>query len=169
MKIRKLLIIGLMVLAVGAAGTAVVSAAGNETPADIIASITGRSQEEVRGEKQDRDVAYGTIAAEAGELEAFKTEMSELKEAQIQARVDEGDMSPEEADQIRARIAQSIENCDGTGNGSGLRDGGMCGNDGQGNGEGCGQGQGRGNGMGYGQGPQGGQGNGLRDGSCGNN
>ena len=40
---KKLLIIGLTVLAIGAAGTAVVAASGNETPADIIASLTGRS------------------------------------------------------------------------------------------------------------------------------
>ena len=58
----------------GAAGTAVVAASGNETPADIIASLTGRSQEEVQAEKQERDVTYGAMAAEAGELEAFRTE-----------------------------------------------------------------------------------------------
>lgn len=74
MKMKKLLIIGLTVLAVGAAGTAVVAASGNETPADIIASLTGRSQEEVQAEKQERDLTYGAMAAEAGELEAFRSE-----------------------------------------------------------------------------------------------
>ncbi|HHT77734.1 MAG TPA: hypothetical protein GXZ67_07625 [Clostridiaceae bacterium] len=150
----------------GAAGTAVVAASGNETPTDIIASLTGRSQEEVQAEKQERDVTYGAMAAEAGELEAFRSEMVELRDAQIQARVDEGTMSPEEAEQLRARISQNIENCDGTGNATGQKAGGMFGNKGQGSGEGLGQGGANGSGKGA-KGIGGGQGQGLRDGSCG--
>ncbi|MCI9078066.1 MAG: hypothetical protein HFH68_03940 [Lachnospiraceae bacterium] len=119
------------------------NAASRETPASIVARLTGRSVEDVIREKLDTGKTYGTIAKENGKLKEFQKECLSLKEKALKQDVKNGYLSQKEADKILAAIKANQETCDGTGNG----------NCGYGNGAGYGNGKGRGgNGAGYGNG-----------------
>ncbi len=128
------------------ASSITVSAAGNETPADIVARLTGRDVTDVIQEKLNTGKTYGTIAKEAGKLDEFKAECLELKEQILKENVANGLLSQDEADDILAPIKENQAICDGTGNGN-------CWNGTPGYGNGCGFGWNRnpGNGCGYGQ------------------
>lgn len=120
-------------------------AAVDQTPAHIVAELTGKSVEDVIDERFSTGKTYGALAAEAGKLDEFKEESLKLKEEILQQNVTDGILSQEEADEILAAIKDRQAICDGTGYGSGL---------GNGYGYGCGGGFGRG------------QGRGFRNGSC---
>ena len=135
LKGKAALITAISVISIGSAVTA--SAAEHRTPADIVASLTGKAVANVIQERSETGKTFGMLAAEAGKLEEFKSEMLTAKE----------------------------EVCDGTGNGAGL--GCVYGNGAgngpgcvYGNGPGCGYGNGAGNGPGCGYGNGAGRGNG---------
>ena len=112
-------------------------AAANETPASIVARLTGRTVEDVVREKLETGKTYGTIAKENGKLKEFQKECLKLKEKALEKDVKNGYLSQKEADKILAAIKANQETCNGTGNG-------RCGNGrGYGNGRGSGQGCGR--------------------------
>lgn len=98
------------------ASSITVSAAGNETPADIVARLTGRDVTDVIQEKLNTGKTYGTIAKEAGKLDEFKAECLELKEQILKENVANGLLSQDEADDILAAIKENQAICDGTGN-----------------------------------------------------
>jgi len=141
------------ILSVGSTVTA--TAADYQTPADIASSITERTIEDVVKERFNTGKTYGTIAAEAGKLDEFKSKSFINKEKILNENVEKGLISQEEADNIinSIKVRQSV--CDGTGNGLGC-------------GYGRGLGFGRGQGLGFGKGQGAGQGIGFkyRDGSC---
>ncbi len=126
------------------ASSITVSAAGNETPADIVARLTGRDVTDVIQEKLNTGKTYGTIAKEAGKLDEFKAECLELKEQILKENVENGLLSQDEADDILAAIKENQAICDGTGNGN-------CWNGTPGYGCGFGWNRNPGNGCGYGQ------------------
>ncbi|MGE4272150.1 MAG: hypothetical protein AB7E31_04680 [Desulfitobacterium sp.] len=137
------LIVSLSIL--GVAGTAY--AAELKTPADIVAGLTGKAVTEVTAERATGKT-YGTIANDAGQLEAFKAEMILQKKAILDERVANGTLTQERATQIYDAIQANQATCDGTNpaqigraNGVGF---------GQGMMQGQGQMQGRGQGMGQG-------------------
>ncbi len=147
--------------------TLTVSAAGRHTPADIVAGLTGRAVASVIEERFETGKTFGTIAAEAGKLDEFKSEMLNTKEEILNEDVENGVISQEEADEILNAVKERQAVCDGTGNGdgSGCGYGNGCGygyGNGSGNGFGCGYGSGngfgRGQGGGYGRGQGGGRG-----------
>ncbi len=123
------------------ASSITVSAAGNETPADIVARLTGRDVTDVIQEKLNTGKTYGTIAKEAGKLDEFKAECLELKEQILKENVENGLLSQDEADDILAAIKENQAICDGTGNGN-------CWNGTPGYGNGCGFGWNRSRGYG---------------------
>jgi len=141
------------ILSIGSVVTA--TAADYQTPADIVASITGRTVEDVVKERFNTGKTYGTIAAEAGKLDEFKSESLSNKEKILNENVEKGLISQQEADNIinSIKVCQSV--CNGTGNRLGC-------------GSGFGRGQGLGQGVGFGKGQGAGQGIGFkyRDGSC---
>ncbi len=142
----------LAALIVFAASSVTVSAAGNETPADIVARLTERDVKDVIQEKLDTGKTYGTIAKEYDKLDEFKEECLKLKEQILKENVKNGLLSQEEADNILAAIKEYQATCDGTGGG------GCCGwNKNQGYGNGCGLGRG----CGYGRNRNSGYGNGC--------
>ena len=145
----------LAALIVFAASSVTVSAAGNETPADIVARLTERDVKDVIQEKLDTGKTYGTIAKEYGKLDEFKEECLKLKEQILRENVKNGLLSQEEADNILAAIKEYQATCDGTGGGCGWNKNQGYGN-GCGLGRGCGYGRNRnsgyGNGCGYGRG-----------------
>lgn len=136
-----------MVMLIGL--TSVAFAAGIvQTPAEIVAGLTGKSVEEVTAARED-GITYGAQAAEAGKLDEFKDERLALMKSRLDEAVANKELTQAEADEIYARMAERMENCTGDGSGQGARNGG------RGNGGGCGMGGGR-MGQGFGRGNGGG-------------
>lgn len=91
----------------------VVFAATVKSPAEILSGLTGQSQEALAEKRADGET-YGAMAANAGVLEQFRAGMLERRMARIEQKVEEGKLSPEDADQLRQAIQERQENCDGT-------------------------------------------------------
>lgn len=158
-KFHKWIMVGMVVLALGATSVVAIAASPYDTPAEAIAAITGRTEEDVREERAETGKTYGAIALEAGKQEEFKDAMTEMREDALVTKVEEGQLTQEEADAILARIQERQAECDGTGSGQLNRE--NLGLFGQGKGDGQGAGQG-----GQRKGAGDGTGAGLRDGSC---
>ncbi len=158
-KLKKIAVLGIMVLAISLFSTVAFAAVADNAPAEVAADVTGRTVDSVRQERVETGKTFGTIAKEAGNLEQFKAQILQAKKEVLAQKVAEGTMTQEKADEIIAALEQQQAVCDGTGStkigremGAGF--GGM-----NGNGKGQGQGQGNSNGQGLGQG-QGGVGRG---------
>ncbi|MGD9569108.1 MAG: DUF2680 domain-containing protein [Sedimentibacter sp.] len=154
--LKKLVVLGAVVLAVGS--TSVMAyAASAATPAEIAASVTGRTLEQVTEEKLQNGITYGSVAKNYDSLEEFQKAMLESKKAILEERVANGSLTREKADEIIKALEENQLTCDGTGEAR----------IGQSYGAGFGGMMGRGQGQGRGQGGNGfGNGLGLRDGSC---
>jgi hypothetical protein len=152
MKNRKITAV-ITAIVVVAALSVVAFAATAQTPAEILAGLTGQNVDDVISQRTQSGNTYGTLASEAGKLSEFQAQMLENKKAALQARVEAGRLTQEQADEILAQIEEHRADCDGTDcDGAG---GGECGLMGGGFGSGFGAGQGRGQGqggMGRGQG-----------------
>ncbi|MHB1151893.1 MAG: DUF2680 domain-containing protein [Eubacteriales bacterium] len=152
-KMKKLLIVGAVVLTV--AVTAITSFAASEynSPAEALAALTSKTEEQLIQEKQESGTTFGAIAEENGVLDAFKAEVLQIRKDRIEAKVADGTLTREKADEIIKAIEDRIANCDGTGSSGnfGLRSG-------NGAGSGMRNGEGRGNRQGMGKGICGGQG-----------
>ncbi|MDP3386513.1 MAG: hypothetical protein Q8S24_04715 [Eubacteriales bacterium] len=165
---KKIFTLTVVVLAIVAMSITAFAVTTNQTPAELLAEITGRTVDSVRAEKIESGSTYGGVANQAGVLEQFRNRMLELKKSKIEERVAEGTMTQEEANTILEAIAEHQLTCDGTGTNAGIGKefnlgfGGFSGNrDGSGSRNGMGQGMkdGLGNsGSGYRQGGQGGNG-----------
>lgn len=130
-------------------------AATYSTPAEAAAGVTGKTQEEVTTLRQSGKT-YGTIAAEANKLDAFKEAVLEIKSDRLKELVKDGRMTQAKADELLKSIKERQASCTGTGNGGsglGLGIGGF------GSGQGAGRNGDTGRGMGLG-------GQRLQDGSC---
>lgn len=142
--LKRIFIVGLVVLALAATSLTAFAFTGVSTPAEIMANITGKTVEEVTEQKITSDKTYGEIAYDEGLWEEFNDEMLKSKKAFLDEKVKEGAITQEEADEIYENILERQEYCNGNGSGFG---GGMMGY-GFGNG-GRGLGQGRGCGRGW--------------------
>jgi hypothetical protein len=91
-----------------------------DSPAEAAAELTGRTVESVVAERLDTGKTFGTIAAEAGKLVEFKSEMLEQKKEVFGERVTSGSMTQEQADAAVALIEARQAVCDGTGIGTGI-------------------------------------------------
>lgn len=121
--------------------------AAADTPASIVAQLTGRTVSDVMQERYETGKTYGTIAKESGKLAEFKKECLELKKKVLKEEVANGNLSQKEADKILAAIKANQAACNG--DGYGRQNGSYCG---YGYGMGCGYGRGQGCGYGRGQG-----------------
>jgi len=126
-------IVGLL----GVTGTAFAAVTG-QTPAEIAASLTGKTVEQVTAERAT-GITYGTIAKEAGKLDEFKAVTLEQKKAILDQRVADGNLTQEQADAIYNAIVTNQATCDGTGSAAIGKS--MGAGFGQGNGKGQGVGQ----------------------------
>lgn len=164
-KLKKLLIVGVAVLVLSALSITALAAAAYESPAEAVAGLTGKTLEDVIAEKSETGKTYGQLANDAGVLDEFKAASLEMKKDILAAKVADGQITQEQADELLAAITENQTTCDGTGS-AGI---------GQGVGAGFGSnGCSLGSGNSYnGQNGQGGNGQGtcsglqLRDGSCG--
>ena len=159
-KFHKWIVVGMVVLALGATSAIALAASPYDTPAEAVAGITGRTEDSVREERVETGKTYGAIAFEAGKQEEFQAAMNEIREEALATKVEEGQLTQDEADAVLARIQERQAECDGTGSGQQNHEnlglfgqGGQCEGVCDGTGQG-GQRKGQGNGMG------------LRDGSC---
>ena len=114
-KLKKVLVLGAMVMVVGATSVTAYAASNYGTPAEIVASLTGKTVDDVRSEKAETGKNYGTIANEAGKLTEFKEEVLSMKKERINEKVQSGKITQEEADKIITTLEGNQEKCDGTG------------------------------------------------------
>ena len=112
------------------------------SPAEIASKLTGKDLAVVQQERT-AGKTYGTIAKDVGKLDEFKKEMLENRKAAIDERVNNGQMTKEDAAKLLAAMEERMATCDGTG----MAAGGL----GQKFGAAFGQGGGRGNGQGAGR------------------
>lgn len=161
MKKSKLaIIISVAAILVIALSTAAFAIAQGDTPAEIVANLTGKTVDEVNDLRGDGQ-SYGEQAKAAGKLEEFQEERLELTERNLDQAVLDKEMTQEEADALLERAQLRIQDCDGTGSGEGQGNG-LC------DGTGLGQGLGGGLGMGACDGAGSGAGKGQRSGDGGN-
>lgn len=155
-KMKKVWIVGAIVLAVAITAITSFAASSYNSPAEALAELTGKTEKQILKEKQETGDTFGSIAEDNGVLEAFKAEILQIKKDRIEAKVADGTLTREEADKIIQAIEERMADCDGTGSSGkhGMfgersgRGGGNC----IGNGEGRIGGQGRGRGLCSGQG-----------------
>lgn len=152
--LKKTLAVGALVLGIGATSVTAYAASTYNSPAEALAGLTGQDVDTVVSQKFDSGKTYGTLANEAGKLDEFKAETLEMKKAALQAKVEAGTMTQEQADSIIKAIEENQATCDGSGSGKiGQK---MGAGFGMGQGQGKGQGQGLGRGLGNGAGQHGG-------------
>lgn len=113
--LKKTIAVGAIVVALGITSVSAYAASTYDSPADAVAGLTGRTVDSVVSEKIETGKTYGTIANEANVLDEFQSEMLEIKKDTIQAKVDAGIMSQDQADSIIQAIEENQINCDGTG------------------------------------------------------
>lgn len=101
--------------AVLSAGTVTAMAADYSSPAEIAASLTGRTTEEIINESRTSGKSYGTIAGEAGRLDEFRNACLSLKKNSLDENVADGLLSQSEADAIYASMQSHQAVCDGYG------------------------------------------------------
>ena len=155
-RMKKILTIGAVILAMGVTSIGVFAASGYNTPAEALSALTGKTVAQIIQERQETGKTYGTIADEAGKLKEFQAESLQIKKDILDKRVAAGTLTQEDADKILKAIETNQATCDGTGSagigqklgagfGCGMRNGSGLGN---GNGLRNGNGQGFGRGMG---------------------
>lgn len=140
MKLNKIIIAGLTVFTIAATSITAFAFTYN-TPADIVANLTGKTADEVTEQRYEFGKTYGQIAYDEGAWEEFKEEMLQSKKAFLDEKVKEGTLTQEQADEYYNNMIERQEYCNSNGGGYG----GMMGN-------GFGAGNGSGRGMGFGQG-----------------
>ena len=84
------------------------------TPAEIAAQVTGQSLATVQAERA-AGKTYGTIASDAGKLDAFKSASLESKKAILDQQVKDGTITQAQADATYEAIRNAQATCDGTG------------------------------------------------------
>lgn len=151
-KINKVLIVVLILLASTATLITVYGFTGN-SPAEIIARLSGKKLQEVTEERFDTGKTYGQIAYEEGLWKEFRDESLESKKEILEKRIADGTLSLEESEEIYSNIETMQEYCIENGSGFGMR------NNGNGYENGYGMGNGFGNGANRGSSRFGGRGN----------
>ena len=133
--LKKITTFGAVAFVIGVTSITGFAASIYNTPAEALAGLTGEAVESVIAEKVENKTTYGSMAADAGVLDAFKVEVLEIRKDRLADRVEEGTMTQERADAIIERIEERQLDCDGTGSGSiGREEGARFGSDGEGQG-----------------------------------
>jgi hypothetical protein len=140
--IKKVIILGLVVLTLAATSLTAFALTNASTPAEILSNLTGKTVEEVTEEKIESNKTYGALASDEGLWEEFKEEMLKSKKAFLDEKVTDGTITQDEADTIYNNIEERQELCNGNGEGYGGMMGYGFGNGGRGLGQGQGQGRG---------------------------
>ena len=134
-----------MIIVVSVLTISAFAASATSSQAVAAATATGMSADEVAAIRTETDKTYGDIAKDAGNYEEFKAISTQRKLDIIDARVEEGTLTPETAEELKAMLQE----CDGTSEGDARL--GQKYSVGFGRSETAGQGQGNGNRSGNGQ------------------
>lgn len=147
-------------LVIGGSALAYAATGAGSRPAEIIASMAGKSVEEVQAARAEGK-SYDEQAAELGKLEEFKNQRIDQLKERLADAVEDKRIDQAKADQLLKEMQDRVADCDGDGTGAmnrgfgrennlGPRDGSGAGMSGRGlrDGSGSGGGRGRGNGMG---------------------
>lgn len=136
---KKVLIVGLALVVIIATSITAFAVTKYNTPAEIVANITGKSVDEVTNQRYETRKTYGEIAYDEGVWEDYYESMLESKKAFLDEKVADGSLTQEQADEIYSNMLERQEYCYNNGNGG---RGGMMGYGfGQrGQGRGCGRG-----------------------------
>lgn len=116
-KFKKVAAIAVALVIIGATSVTAFAVSAYNSPAEVVAALTGKTVEGVISERHETGNTYGAIADESGKLDEFKAEMLELKKDVLANKVKNGTMTQERADEIIAAMEQNVANCDGTGSG----------------------------------------------------
>lgn len=114
-KLKKLFIVGAVVLTISAVSFSALAVSGYGSPTDILAGLTGQTSESITAEKVETGVTYGSIASDYGVLDEFKAQLLDLRKAALAERVAAGTMTQEQADLRIANMEANQAVCDGTG------------------------------------------------------
>ncbi len=79
---------------------------------ETLATLSGVSTETIEAELEAGS-RPAELALSYDVVEAFKERQADNREAMIQRRIERGNLSEEEANQLRAEHAQRMEDCDG--------------------------------------------------------
>ena len=116
---KKLIAAGILTLALATTGVTAFAASAYKTPAEAAAGVTSQSVSDVIAEHQETGKTYGTIAAESGKLEEFQSERLAIMKDRLDARVADGTLTQERADEIYNNMKENQASCDGTGSAAG--------------------------------------------------
>lgn len=114
-KFKKILVIGLAILSISAVSVSAVAATQNKNPAEVFSSVTGTSLEETTTLREQTGKTYGKLAQEAGKTLEFKSEMLEMKKDILATKVENKELTQQEADEILAVLEARMADCDQTG------------------------------------------------------
>lgn len=146
MKLNKIIVVGLAVFALVATSITAFAFTYN-TPAEIVAGLSGKTVDEVTEQRYETGKTYGQIAYDEGLLEEYQDKMLESKKAFLDEKVKEGTLTQEEADAFYNNMVERQEYCYGNGGYGGMMGYGF--GNGNASGRGMGFGQGRGCGRGW--------------------
>lgn len=113
--LRRAAVIVIMVLAIGISSITAFAESEYDTPAEALAGLTGTTVEEVTAKRIETGKTYGVLANEAGKFAEFKAELLEMKKDALQARVEAGRLTQEQAEARLAAITANQAECDMTG------------------------------------------------------
>ncbi|HOD92889.1 MAG TPA: hypothetical protein PLT91_02730 [Clostridia bacterium] len=114
-KIKRIMVIGLVILSLGAVAIAGVAATEYKTPAEAYSALNGVTTEEAYALRKSTGKTFGMLALEAGKSEEFKSIILQMKKDKINESVVSGEITQEEADALLAKLEANMANCDGTG------------------------------------------------------
>ncbi|MBK5246592.1 MAG: hypothetical protein JJE49_04890, partial [Peptostreptococcaceae bacterium] len=80
--VKRMVAVGAMITLVGATSLTAFAGANFGSSAEVLAGLTGKTVETVVAEKVETGKTYGTLANEAGKLDEFKAEATEMKNNQ---------------------------------------------------------------------------------------
>jgi hypothetical protein len=104
-----------LVMVLGATTITAFAGTAFSSPAELLASLTGKTVETVTEEKLDANQTYGALAQDAGVYEGFKSGMQEVRENRILEKIENGNLTKDEANEILDAIEERMATCDGTG------------------------------------------------------
>ena len=115
--LKKIAVLGSMILAIGATSITAFAASDYTTPANAVAGLSGRTVESVIAEKIDSEKTYGKIAIEENVSVEFRNEMINMKKNVLAEKVKAGTITQAEADEVLKALDEKQLDCDGTGSG----------------------------------------------------
>lgn len=112
---KKKIVIALTSLVLTLSFATVAMAGTYSNPAEIISSLTGKSQTEIY-EQRTEGKTFGQIAQEYQVEDQFRKEMAAYKKDIIDQRVKDGVLTEEKGAAIKKALDERIANCTGTPN-----------------------------------------------------